>query len=279
MGNFFTYDLIKPETSINILDVGAALNPNERDAHQDIVDRDVASVTAFEPDQAACDVLNKSYEGTNHRCFPYFIGDGSDGTFHVLNHPFCSSLYAPNYTTISMFQGLDQFFQTVRTEEVKTTRLDDIPDLGTVDYLKIDVQGAVLDVFRGAPKALMETLIVFVEVEFVELYMDQPLFGDIHNHLRERGFMFHCLNGAARRVFKPMVVKNDVNAGLRQTLWGDAWFIRDPRTYDTLSTDKLLKLALIAHEVLTSYDLVLLILGMVDERQNSKLAATYLSRF
>ncbi len=58
--------------------------------------------------------------------------------------------------------------------------LVDLDGLSDIDLIKIDVQGAELDVFRGGGKALANALMVITEVEFVELYTGQPL-------LRRRG--------------------------------------------------------------------------------------------
>ena len=68
-----------------------------------------------------------------------------------------------------------EVFQVVRTHQVQTTRLDDIPETADVDLLKVDVQGAEMMVFEGAPQRLKSALIVDVEVEFIPLYKNQPL--------------------------------------------------------------------------------------------------------
>ena len=55
--------------------------------------------------------------------------------------------------------------------------------------LKIDVQGAELDVLRGAGGMLREVDSVLVECSFVELYRGQPLAGDVMGHLAGFGFV------------------------------------------------------------------------------------------
>lgn len=62
--------------------------------------------------------------------------------------------------------------------------------LGRVDVLKVDAQGADLDVLRGAEGLLRErrVTLVFVEVNFVAFYEGTPLFPAVYEFLYERGF-------------------------------------------------------------------------------------------
>ncbi len=279
MTRFHVYDLLEIETPIRIVDVGAAQMKGTVEPYQFLIDKGVASLTAFEPNQNACAALNEKFSATENRCLPYFVGDGSESTFHICKAAVCSSLYPPNKDVLSLFQGLEGVLKEVDSEQITTTRLDDIDGLGDVDFLKLDVQGGELDVLKGAKKKLQETMIVFSEVEFVQLYKDQPLFGDIDRELRDNGFMFHCFVGMASRAFKPMIVDNNVNKGLKQTLWGDALFVRDPRTFSDLSTEKLKKHALIMHEMMESWDVTLHILNVLDERNGTKLCSAYIQRF
>lgn len=77
----------------------------------------------------------------------------------------------------------------VATQPVKTVSLDDFSaanGITTVDILKMDIQGAELEALTGASKLLASGSIrlIALEVEFQELYLDQPLFWDIGLFLR-----------------------------------------------------------------------------------------------
>jgi hypothetical protein len=54
--------------------------------------------------------------------------------------------------------------------------------------VKIDVQGYEADVIRGATRTLSMARYVLTEVSFDELYSGQPLFGAVHDLLRDAGF-------------------------------------------------------------------------------------------
>jgi protein O-GlcNAc transferase len=75
---------------------------------------------------------------------------------------------------------------------------------------------------ENAKSALATVGVVQCEVEFVELYQDQPLFADVDKFLRSQGFCFlkfACLMG---RPYKPLSLSRNPNNGISQTLWGDA---------------------------------------------------------
>jgi FkbM family methyltransferase len=260
---------------LDILDVGAALN--ERPGYQSMVEAGCARIIGFEPNAAECERLNREY-GQPHRFFPHFVGDGEAATFHETNWTLTGSLYAPNSALLEKFQNLAELVRPVATHSVTTQRIDDIAEITGVDFFKIDVQGAELAVFRNALRALSTTLVVQTEVEFVELYRGQPLFAEVDSFLRSQGFQFHAFNGICGRAFKPLVVNNNPNAAIRQALWSDALYVRDWMRLDELEPDRLCKYAILAHDILRSFDLAHLVLEALDRRRPGAFAKRYLAR-
>lgn len=59
-----------------------------------------------------------------------------------------------------------------------------------IDLLKIDVQGAELDLLIGAEKTLHKTESILIEIHFIRSYEKSPLFYEINNFLLKRGFIF-----------------------------------------------------------------------------------------
>src|SRR5262249_12061696 len=153
-----------------------------------------------------CDKLNAAATGLGgapQRYLPYFIGDGSERTFYLTSQTMCSSLYEPSTPMLSRFAGLEELVRTTHTSIVPTHRLDDLPEVQAIDYMKVDVQGAELDVLRGATRLLRRTLVVEAEVEFEPLYTDQPLFGDVDRFMRGQGYRFHTFTGLSGGAFTP----------------------------------------------------------------------------
>lgn len=263
------------EFKINILDVGAAFS--ERPPYQSLVDAGRARIIGFEPNPQECERLNREY-GKPHSFFPYFVGDGRQAIFHETNWALTGSLYEPNSPLLEKFQNLAEVVTPVATHSVSTTRIDDIVEIDDVDFIKIDVQGSELAVFQNALRALSGTLLIQAEVEFLELYRGQPMFADVDIFLRGNGFQFHAFNGFGSRAFKPLVVNNDINTGIRQALWSDALYVRDWMRLEELSAIKLRKYAVLAHDLLQSFDLTHLVLTSLDHKVGGSLAATYLKR-
>lgn len=72
---------------------------------------------------------------------------------------------------------------------VKTYRYEDLEDKpSSIQFLHIDVQGAELKVFHGMGKELDKVKVVWMEVERVELYKDQPLENDVNQFMVSKGF-------------------------------------------------------------------------------------------
>lgn len=242
-----------------------------------LVDAGRARVLGFEPNPTECERLNREY-GKPHQFFPYFVGDGKPATFHETNWVLTGSLYEPNTPLLEKFQNLSELVTPVARHAVNTTRIDDIAGITDVDFVKIDIQGGELAVFQNAGRILSQTLLIQTEVEFLKRYKGQPLFAELDICLRSAGFQFHAFNGFGSRAFKPLVLNGNINQGLRQALWSDALYVRDWIHLENLDAVKLRNYAILARDILESYDLTHLILAALDHKTGSRVATQYLSR-
>jgi len=277
MAIFSLYDLQPDLPPIKILDVGAADDdPQYPTPYAALVAGGHAHLIGFEPDLPSCMALNKKH-GKPHQFFPLFVGAGGPARFHKTTHANTGSLFKPNMPVLDLFSNLSAPMTLVETKEVQTVRLDDIAEIDEIDFFKIDVQGSELDVFKGAEKALASALIVQTEVEFVEMYENQPLFGDVDRHLRERGFWFHTFVGMISMTMKPLQV-GEIDYGLNQRLWSDAVYVRHLLRLTGLPPVRLRKMAALAHDVYRSYDLAFHCLKIADELDGDTRAVLYLAR-
>lgn len=257
-------ELLPLAAPLTICDIGASLA--EKPPYQALVERGVGQLVGFEPVPAECQRLNEKY-GAPHRFYPCFIGDGAPHTFHETNYYQTGSLFEPNNTLNDYFQNLSVVTQLVARHPVTTVRLDDVEGLDDIDFLKIDVQGAELMVFRNAPRLLARTLLIQSEVEFLHHYKNQPLFADVDIELRQQGFVFHTFDGFGTRAFKPLAKTSSLNEGFRQVIWSDAIYVRDWMRLGELSAEKLRRYAILMHDLVESPDLCHLVLEELGRRE------------
>lgn len=260
---------------VKVVDVGA--NPIDTDApYSEMLRAGDADIVGFEPNPQGLAELNRR-RGPNETYLPYAIGDGKRHTLSFCRAPGMTSLLQPNPRVLNLFHGFPQWSQVTSREEVDTVRLDDIPETALVDLLKMDIQGAELMVLRNAEARLADALVIQTEVEFLPMYVDQPLFADVDLFLRKHDFVFHRFFPTVSRVIQPMLVNQDIYAGMSQTVWADAIFVRDFTRLELLKDGQLLRMAGIMHDCYKSYDLVLHLLLEHDRRSGGHLGPTYLA--
>ena len=272
MNPFTLTSLIRPESLIAVVDIGASLV--ETPPYQQLLSSGVARVIGFEPNPDECEKLRRKYEGT-HEFYPYFIGDGNPAIFRETNWFATGSLFRPNKALIDKYQNLHEVTTLVAEHPVQTKALDDIPEIADIDYIKIDVQGSELSVFRNADRLLSGVTLIHTEVCFVELYEHQPLFADVDMFLRSKGFQFIKFTTFGTRCLKPLVMDNNINTG-NQQLWSDAIYLRDLSHAESMPTEKLVKLAIVCHDVYGFYDFSLYLLNLLDSRQGTDVGKRYL---
>ena len=265
--------LLKFDLSFTIFEIGALKLSEKDEPFYKILDYFPSSkIYGFELDRNVCDQLN-SNAGSGVKYFPHALGERSESRkLNITNHPMCSSLYEPNEEFLDLYQNLDVAKKKSEVT-INTISLDQfIEDNGvtSVDFIKIDVQGAEGDIFKGAPKTLKDTLKIVSEVGFVPLYKKQPLFGDICTILSRHDFMFNKFLGMAGRSLKPIVLKNNPNFA-SQHMWSDAVFIKHVAMIPELANDKILKLALLA-ATYSSADLVHYCLMTFDKKNETSLS-------
>jgi FkbM family methyltransferase len=263
---------------ISILDIGANSQGEGTEPYYGLAQQGMARVIGFEPDAKGCAELNQMYGARGDRYFPHFVGDGSPRVFHETNWALTGSLYPPNVALLQWFNGLYEVTTPVAQHPVSTVRLDDIEIEGGVDLLKIDIQGAELDVFKGGRRTLQDVLVIQTEVEFIELYQGQPLFAEVDTFLRAQGFFFHTFLGFGQRAFKPLVFPDQPSRGIRQYIWSDAVYFRHPDDWKNLSIAQLKKMFLIMSEMYQSADVCMRILETIRARNGEDYLGAYLEK-
>lgn len=265
------------DLSFVMLEIGARPE-SQREPFYGLVEQfPLSKLVAFEVDRQVCNDLNKGApRGVTY--YPVALGKTEEAReFYEAQDPMCSSLYPLEERYADLFHGLEGA-RLKRISRIDTVSMDHFVkahNIGPVDFIKIDIQGAELEVFRGGSETLKHVLCVICEVEFVPLYRNQPLFGDVDVYLRSQGMHFHKFLGIAGRTMKPVVINNSINDFAGHHMWGDSLFIRDLFSAHTLNDGDLLKLALLL-DLYQSPDVAFFMLKQFDVRHRTDLADVYL---
>lgn len=147
--------------------------------------------------------------------------------FYVTKYWSNCSLLRPNPELTTHLDTVDGF-DVVKTVEIECLSLDEALQQQNIDpdILKVDTQGSEHEIMQGAPAALQRLVAIEVEVEFCELYQQQPLFGDVDRSLREAGFILLDLGNFL--YLKPRSY-GEVGGAKGRLVSCDALYVRDPR--------------------------------------------------
>lgn len=183
------------ETPITCLDVGGRGGVQEFFLPY----LDIIQVDAFEPDTLACEAAQDNAPAQVN-FFPVALGRKT-GTvpFYLTKRASGSSLYEPNPDKMHRYSN------------AAYGDVDKILDMDVLSYsdfrkkynrpraniVKMDTQGSELDILQSfSKKDFNEVVCVLAEVEFVDMYKNQPLFHDIDKYMRRRNFTLFDLRTA-----------------------------------------------------------------------------------
>jgi FkbM family methyltransferase len=175
--------LVNPPGNPVIFDVGANVGLFSREAAGQFHG---SLIHAFEPDP---DTFKKLQENTadipDLTCNNCGLGAiNGELAFGVSDHPEMSSFLAPDK------QAWGQVLQQIK---VPVQTIDDYcakRKINRIDILKSDTQGYDLQVLRGAEGMMRRHGIqmLFMEVNFSQLYKGQPRLDEIYSYLHDHGF-------------------------------------------------------------------------------------------
>jgi|TARA_B100000315_G_scaffold256629_1_gene303000 FkbM family methyltransferase len=198
----------------------------------------------FEPDPVEFEIL-QSNKSDNEIFYPFALSNREGfSKLYITESPDWSSLYEPDTDIFNKFNGLEDFHYIKRCENVHVISIDKLLNsdsryepISRSDYIKIDVQGGELDVLKGSKTLLKSFVAIEVEVEFLQIYKNQPTFDKIHKFLLNNGYFLFDLsrNRCFRNEFNSF--DNDTKG---QLIWGDAIYLKDYHTFiDVGDIDKL----------------------------------------
>ena len=115
-------------------------------------------------------------------------GEESEVVFHVMES---------GSSTYSERSNVPRVQRTLKTRTLDNV-LKQHPGLSGPFFIKLDVQGAEIDILRGAESALRKTEIVQLEVALMQYNEGAPTANAVLNFMEERGFLLFDVCGFVR---------------------------------------------------------------------------------
>ena len=210
-------NFLKPNEPINFVDIGASSG----EFAQSMIEYcgGVRNALLIEPQPALVAELSSRFSRDTVQIRQCAISDKEHRTeMDVFNWHYSSSLLPLKPDTA----GLDRIVDLKARERisVEVQKLDNVMASlrwygEVIDFMKVDVQGSELAVFRGAEDTLRRTRMIWTEVSFRPIYEGSASFFDIHSYLSQRGFILLWISQGTRG-----------EGG--EVLEGDALFAREP---------------------------------------------------
>jgi len=242
---------------ITLIDIGAAggIEPRWKAVEENL------NYIGFEPDERSRkELLNKESKFRKYTIYGEAISDNiGEISLNLCREPQVSSAYKPNKEFTNLFPDHKRF-DVLSNEAIQTKKLDDI-NIHSPDFIKLDIQGGELKALIGGEKTLSETFGLEIEVEFLALYIDQPLFGDITSFLSNKGFEFIDFVNLCRW-------ERESHNGYGQCVFGDALYLKSPElVVDKKIEDKRISSYLAILLLYKRFDLIKRVLELLPQAQ------------
>lgn len=183
-----------------------------------------AKITSFEPFPDCFNAFKTKFKNKKNIHLHNYAVSNTNGV-NNLNVNFChytnSLLKTEEDPNKKIYKDEKNNLKNISTIEVRTITLDTFcknKAIEHIDILKMDIQGGELDALIGAKELLtnQKISIIYSEIEFVEIYKNQPLFHDICKFLHDHKYhLYNIYNSCHKK-------KNGINT---QIISGDAIFV------------------------------------------------------
>ena len=227
------YEIFKASPPITLLDIGAA---GDIEPRWEKVSKFVDYI-GIEPDDRSRESLQKKHKFNSYQILNSFAWNKEENIqFNLCRKPQVSSAYEPNKLFLNRFCD-PRRFDVIEKVNINAEPLSKKENLLKLDFVKLDIQGAEKNALEGLENCVEEVLGLEIEVEFQEIYFDQPTFGEINNFLIKRNFEFIDLTYICRWNRNE---EKYLNTG-GQLIFGDGLWLKSPELVINQSREKILK--------------------------------------
>lgn len=252
------------DKNIHVVDVGASGGLHSR--WQKVANYNFKAVL-FEPDPREYDRLKQSL-GDNYLVINSALSNSAQQVeFNLCRQQTASSIFMPNLELINKYPEAERC-DIVDTITIKTDTMDNQllnAGLTEIDFIKIDAQGYELSILEGAVKTLNNVIGLEIEVEFLPIYKNQPLFHEVDQFIMSRGFELIDL----KRSYWRRTGTHRYGADKKgQIIFGDALYFRTPEAIcsdENVSEDKILR-SIIVYLAYKYFDLAEALFNLSSQR-------------
>ena len=171
-----------------------------------------------EPDKRSLSELQKSGLEVIDRAL---WSETTQKEFYLTKKLHTSSMYVPNRSYLDLFPDSSRY-DIVKTLKIEVTELDNLVNIhNQPHFMKLDIQGAELEVLKGSINTLKNVLGLEVEVNFKEIYEKIPLISEVEKFLKKQDFILNDFVAIFRW-------ERSVHRGFGEIIHADAFFIRTP---------------------------------------------------
>lgn len=187
---------------------------------------DQLRIIGFEPDEEECKRLRIAHPTDKY--LPWAVGRETrrKRVFYDTLHQNASSFHKPDWRMAGRFPWKQTL--TVQNQRlVRVVNLEEaIADTGlTPDFIKLDCEGAELEILEGAKEMLKQVLGISVEALFTPVRFGQPAFSQIDIFLKEQGFTLFDMT--CYRHMRRTLSANAFTSKRGQILWGQILYFKD----------------------------------------------------
>lgn len=212
-----------------VVDVGARYGGAR---HWDVYGDQIKFI-GFEPDEEECKNLNEKFSLKGHQYFPVALHrDKGRRTFYITEYSASSGFYQNDMTFWSRFPDKENV-SIKKTMPMDTVDFDSFAEshrIAYVDFMKLDTEGAELDILEGSINYLRKGLLLgaAIEVRFLDC-SKQPVFSEVDAFMRQMGFkLFNIEVYRHTREVLPEVLDYIGSTTKRgQVIWADTIYLRD----------------------------------------------------
>ena len=118
-----------------------------------------------------------------------YINQSIESSSSTINEVNKESKYFKRKLRILNIKQKDSFYQKIPIKLVTLDSLIEKLDIPKIDLLKIDTEGYELNILKGLSKYSQKINLIYFEHHYDDMIIKDYKFSDIHNLLKEKGFI------------------------------------------------------------------------------------------